>query len=406
MNKGYLGLGVVLSVAILSLVSLLYYEYLSDANLETREIGLLFPTTGDFATHGNENIVAANMAINDFNEHLEGLDKDWRLNAVTKNSETDPIISLNLVKELYAKNIRIIIGPETSAELALIKPYADNKEILILSPTSTAPSLAVKDNIYRLAPDDTNQGHAITALLKKEGIQAIILITRDDTWGNDLSTSITTSFVENKIGDASFRILYDPSNPNYDATANDIFHLVSSISKSYDQDKIAVVVIGFGESTEFLKSAHSESLLDGIKWFGTDSNANERKITEDIISLEFANKVGFTAVQFGSVSNEIHDDVEKRLIEKLGFTPSTYAYSSYDAVWIIGQSILEVNSTDPKLIHDVIEEVASSYVGTLGDIKLNDAGDLNAANYDIWEIVDDTWKVTGYYDYLSGEIIK
>lgn len=383
-----------------------YTEYFSEDSYKSYEIGLLFPTTGDFSTHGNENIIAANMAINDFNEHLEKLDKDWRLNAVTVNSETDPDISLNLVKELYAKNIRIIIGPETSAELALIKPYTDTKEILILSPTSTAPSLAVKDNIYRLAPDDRNQGQAITALLKEDGIKAVIMITRDDTWGNDLSTSITSSFIENKIGDASFKILYNPEDPNYSETNKNVLFLLSTISVSYSTDEIAIVVIGFGESTEFLKNANKIAELADFKWYGTDSNANEKKITEDIESLEFANKVGFTAVQFGSVSNDIQKDVESRLIEKIGSTPSTYAYSSYDAVWIIGQSILEVNSADPELLQKIIEKVASGYVGALGDIELNEAGDLKAANYDIWEIIDDTWKVTGYYDHLSNEIVK
>jgi branched-chain amino acid transport system substrate-binding protein len=406
MDKRHIVLGVILAVAILILSVLVYTEYLSEANLETRDIGLLFPITGDFATHGNENIIAANMALSDFNEYLEKLDEDWRLNAVTANSETDPNISLNLVKELYTNNVGIIIGPETSAELALIKPYADDNGMLILSPTSTAPSLAIKDNIYRLAPDDTNQGKAITSLLKKDGIKAIILITRDDTWGNDLSTSITTSFIENKIGDASFRILYNPANPNYSETNQNIVAILSSISESYRPDEIAIVVIGFGESTEFLKNANSVNVLDDVNWYGTDSNANEKKITEDSESLEFANKVGFTAVQFGSVSNDIHDDVESRLIEELGSTPSAYAYSSYDAVWIIGQSILEANSADPQLLQNIIEKVAAGYVGALGDVELNDAGDLKAANYDIWEIVDDTWQVTGYYDYLSGEIIK
>jgi len=194
------------------------------------------------------------------------------------------------------------------------------------------------------------------------------LITRDDTWGNDLSTSITNSFIENKIGEASFRILYNPEAPNYSETNKNILFLLSTISKSYSTDEIAIIVIGFGESTEFLKNANTIAELADFKWYGTDSNANEKKITEDSEALEFANKVGFTAVQFGSVSNDIHDDVESRLIEKIGSTPSTYAYSSYDAVWIIGLSILEANSADPELLQNIIEKVASGYVGALGDI--------------------------------------
>lgn len=377
-----------------------------ETTLDYREIGILIPTSGDFATHGNENFIAANMAISDFNEHLEKLNKNWRLNAVNVNSETDPEISLERTKELHAENIRIIIGPETSAELATIKPFVDSNEMFILSPTSTAPSLAVKDNIYRLAPDDTNQGNAITALLKENEIQAVILITRDDTWGTDLSTSITNSFIGNKIGDASLRILYNPEAPHFPETIKNTALLIADLTDSYNTENIAVVLLGFGESTDFLKDANSSPLLNDVKWFGTDSNANEQKIIDDEDALKFANKVDFTAVQFGTLPNDIRDDVESRMIDEIGRLPSTYAYSSYDAVWIVGQSILKTDSTDPEMIHDVFEEVASEYMGALGDVELNEAGDLKSANYDVWKIVDNEWKVTGYYDHVSDKVLQ
>lgn len=386
---------------------MVYTEYFSDDYLELREIGLLFPISGDFATHGNENSIAANMAISDFNEHLEKLDKDWRLKAINVNTETDPETSLNIVKKLYADNIQIIIGPETSAELVAIKPFVDANEILILSPSSTAPSLAVEDKIYRLAPDDRWQGLAVVGLLKESDIKTILLLTRDDTWGNELSTTISNSFIDYIPRGSIIRMMYDPIEPNYIQTTENISFLISNLLKSYAADEIAIVLIGFGESTEFLKSASSFDKLDDVKWFGTDSNANEKRITSDNVALEFANKVNFTAVQFGSTSNSIRDDVETRMIEKTGFTPSTYAYSSYDAVWIIGLSILETENTDPNHLQDVITTVASKYRGALGNTTLNDAGDLLVGNYDIWEIVDDKWQVTGYYaHHITDEIFR
>ncbi len=411
MNK-YVIIPVIAAAIILGSVSV-FYSINNDESLtidmrtqDIREIGLLIPTTGDFATHGNENFIAANMAINDFNDHLEKLNKNWKLDSVNVNSETNPKISLEQVKKLHAENISIIIGPETSAELAAIKPFADSNEMFILSPTSTAPSLAVKDSIYRLAPDDTNQGDAINALLKENGIKAVILITRDDTWGNDLSNSITNSFVENKVGESVMRILYNPEAPHSFETIENTYLLITNLSDSYEMDKIAIVLLGFGESTDFLKDANSHPLLKDVKWFGTDSNANEQRIIDDNDALNFANEVDFTAVQFGTVSNDIHDDVESRMIEQIGRLPSTYAYSSYDAVWIVGLSILKTDSMNPEMIDSVFEEVASEYVGALGDVELNDAGDLKSANYDVWKIKDNEWKVSAYYDYLTDEIIK
>ena len=45
-------------------------------------------------------------------------------------------------------------------------------------------------------------------------------------------------------------------------------------------------------------------------------------------------------------------------------------------------------------------------MGALGDIELNEEGDLIPSVYDIWQIVDDKWQVTGYYDSNTKEIGK
>ena len=70
------------------------------------------------------------------------------------------------VKKLHANGVDVFIGPETSAELGMIKPFVDSEELLVISTSSTAPSLAVEDSIYRLVPDDTHQGKLISLLLE------------------------------------------------------------------------------------------------------------------------------------------------------------------------------------------------------------------------------------------------
>ena len=185
---------IIASIIIVSGVVLLLLDDYNNSIPEFTKVGLLFPTSGDFSTSGNENAIASQMAINDFNQYLKNQKASWELVGINANSETSPEMALEIVKEFHSNDIDIIIGPETSSELSLIKPYADQNGLLIFSPSSTAPSLAVKDNIFRLAPDDTHQGHVITTLLEQKDIKAIVMLTRDDTWGNDLSKSITDSY--------------------------------------------------------------------------------------------------------------------------------------------------------------------------------------------------------------------
>ena len=67
-----------------------------------------------------------------------------------EDTKRNPDVALEKLKSLADKGIRIVIGPQTSAELNKVKYYANNNGILLISYSSTATSLAIaKDNIFR-----------------------------------------------------------------------------------------------------------------------------------------------------------------------------------------------------------------------------------------------------------------
>ncbi len=394
-------------LVVLGIVGLLgfvfYTDSIEDGITHSPKVALLFPVTGDFSTHGSENLLAANLAVVNFNSHLRDIDEEWKLDAYFITDTTNENL-LETVKNLKKENFDFIIGPETSAGVSTIKEFINNNGMIVISPSSTAPSLALLDNVYRLSPDDTNQGQAITGLLHQDEIKAIVLLTRSDTWGLDLQDSIKNAYLVLGYGKAGMPIMYDPKDPQYESNVVKVAFAVSEYQKAYADDEIAVIVLGFGESTEFLKSAATHDNLKRVQWYGTDSNANEKKITQDATSLEFAKSVDFTAVQFGTNPNPTQNYVKDVLYDQTGQLPSNYAYSSYDAVWILGNSILEADSTKPIEVQKVIHKVAAQYEGALGNIELNEAGDLKSADYDIWGIVDDKWNVIGKYIHNTGKI--
>lgn len=389
----------IILIALIVAISLSFsYEAIEETNsMHTEldpEIAFLFPISGDFSSHGNENMIAANMALEDFNGYLKEKGAPWRLDAKISDSQTSPEKSLQVVKDLHAQGIQIIIGPETSAELSLIKPYADANGMLILSPSSTAPSLALKDNIYRLVPDDTNQGPALAELLHQEDIQSVLLLTRADTWGNDLAESITDSF-----DGATRTIPYNPNTPFYEITTSYLLTNLDRQLEKYDNDQVAIIMLGFAESHEFMNEASKHPEFSNVLWFGSDSNANEKKITDDPITLNFAKKVDFRAVQFAPSENTIKDNVESRITEITGGIPSSYSFSSYDAVWVIGKTIEKTKSDDPTIVGTALRDVSANHNGALGFLVLNEAGDLDSASYDVWSIVEDEWKIINTIDF-------
>ncbi len=330
---------------------------------------MLFSTTGDYSTYGIESQLAALTAIDDFNEHLKSIDKEaMSLIPEIVSLSTDPEYTLEQVKKLHSDGVNVFIGPETSAELAMIKPYVDSENILIISPSSTAPSLAIVDNIYRFVPDDTNQAMMISQILENsDSPPTVFLLVRDDIWGNGLANAIQESYSGEVL-----QINYDPESPLYEQTLQELSKLVTA--ESTNPGKI-IGIIGFGETAEFLSYATQFDVLDDVMWFGTDSNANEQKIIQDKQVAAFAQKVSFRAIQFASdYDSPIHESVESKLFVDLGYLPSTYAYSTYDAVWVLGLSMLDADSLDPTVLGLTIPDVITSYRGTLGDLRLNDAG--------------------------------
>ena len=361
----------------------------------TIPIGILYPLTGDLSSHGEENAEASLLAIDDFNSFLTEQGHDWHFDSVLEDSQTSPVVALEKVTALKAKGIDVIIGPETSSNIRNVKGYADSNNMLLISCCSTAPSLAIPDDsVYRIIPDDSKQGPAIASLIQSQEIEVIVPVYRADAWGEGLYLTSTKAFSDDG-GISDLGIRYNPESPEFSASVSLLAEKVNEYSAKHGQEKVGVLIIGFAESLQFMQAASNHEILNDVRWFGTDANTKEHRIISDEIGLQFANDVQFTTVQFAATENEKKTRVSDYVNEQLGRIPSSYAYSSYDAVWIAGLAILDAQSTDVDMIKSKIPQVSDSYFGAIGSTKLNEAGDLATADYSIWGIVDDSWQVLG-----------
>jgi branched-chain amino acid transport system substrate-binding protein len=360
-------------------------------------IGLILPLTGDLATHGIENHAGSKFGVEEFNKHLQEIGENWHLKMVSEDSATSPVIALEKLTSLNAKGIGIVVGPETSSNIRNIKGYSDSNNMLLVSCCSSAPALAIpNDSVFRLVPDDRNQGTALAKLIQHEGIEVLVPVWRGDTWGDGLSKAATSSF-EQRGGIIDEGIRYNPESPEFSASTSLLAANVQGYVDMYGADKVAVLFLGFAEVLQFMQSASEHDVLDKVRWFGPGANTKEHKLIEDPIGLDFSTNVQFTTVQFAASKNPTYDKVQKHLTETLGTDPNTFVHSSYDAVWIIGLAILETQTTDVSVIKEKIPEIANSYSGAIGPTKLNEAGDLAQADYEVWGIRGAQWVHLGKY---------
>jgi branched-chain amino acid transport system substrate-binding protein len=135
------------------------------------------------------------VAIRDVDGYFVKTHSYIRIGLLIEDTRSDPAISLEKLKDLTAKGVRIVVGPSISANLQQVKDYADDNGSLLVSPSSTAPSLAhAGDNIFRFVPDDTHQAEAISTKMWRDGMRVVVPMWRTDVYGNDLVSAVEKDF--------------------------------------------------------------------------------------------------------------------------------------------------------------------------------------------------------------------
>jgi branched-chain amino acid transport system substrate-binding protein len=154
---------------------------------KTVYIGAALPLTGGLQSYGIGAKNAMELAVEDANKMCP----NFEFKLLVEDTGTDPQQALQKVQTLYAKGARLIVGPMSSREVSAVKSFADQNKILIFSPSSTSPLLAIPDDwVYRIVPTDFAQAMAIADLLKHLGVKRAVIIYRMDAWGVGLSNAI------------------------------------------------------------------------------------------------------------------------------------------------------------------------------------------------------------------------
>jgi branched-chain amino acid transport system substrate-binding protein len=159
------------------------------------KVGVLATLTGSGFTLGQDTVAALQIAEEQLEADAISQHGGYRFKFFVRDTQHDPSKALEAIMDLDRRGVQIIIGPQTSSEVAMIKPYADAHNILVISQGSTAHSLAIpEDNIFRLCPDDTLEAAAIVALMSHDGIQTIVPLWRNDAGNNGLHDSVKAQF--------------------------------------------------------------------------------------------------------------------------------------------------------------------------------------------------------------------
>jgi branched-chain amino acid transport system substrate-binding protein len=377
------------------------------------KIGALLPLTGDLASFGKANEASVKLAEKDFNAYLASKGANWRIEIVVADTMTDPATARARFDALYSQGIRYFIGPMSSAELSkVVSLVHQGYKAVVISQSSTAPSLALKDTVFRFPPPDEFQGKVLATLFKHDGVKYVVIVYRNDDWGKGLAGYVEQYFTQmgGKVYD---KIPYDPKAANFDNIIEQVRSDVQTLlNKGVKPDEIGVELIAFEEAAKILDTASSYSVLKQVKWYGSDGTALSQAVVQDRIAAGFASEVHWKNTITFSITNKT-SRVYCTLKKELGYTPDPYSLIAYDAVWVMGLAIEKAGGPQatPDKVAQMIPEVLKTYEGVTGKIILNEYGDRAGSDYGIFEIVKTPsgsyeWRIVELYKYPSGEIVE
>ena len=357
------------------------------------QIGALAPVTGNGARYGEEIDAITRLAVNDFNEYLGMRSEKWTLSTADRDTKTSSDAALGHLSELNGKNVNLVTGPAIDIITPEILKFANDKDMTLVSCCSSVPSVSIPgDALFRMLPDQRTHAEHIVDLMRDRqgnGIYQIVPVGINAAWAKELLQAAKAEF-EDRGGAASDIILYQEDGMREAASV-----LASRVVQAAGQSgysNVAVLYIGFGEGPEFLKAAASHDVLHDVRWFGADQNTASPNIADDHTASAFADSVGFTVVQpdVHSRSTMIYGAIGEYL-KGLGIEQSPYSSYQYDAVWVLGLSILNAQSAESADVKKQIHPTAMKYFGAVGSTDLDENGDRRNAAYEEWEFGGGSW---------------
>lgn len=391
-------------------------------------IGGLFALTGGWSTEAKATRAAMELAVDDVNRYLEGNSAGIRFVAAIEDTRFDPALALEKAKALRKRGVQLLIGPQSSAEVASLKPYVDANGMLLVSPASTAGTLAIPgDNIFRFTPSDSLEGVAISALMWEDGVRVIVPVWRDDAGGVGIERAVRARFTS--LGGTVLEgVKYDPATRDFTATVAAVGAQVrramarvgaaqvggrSLTSETSGAEDVGVYLAAFDEAAALFNAASADPVLPSVRWYGNDGAAHSDSLRLDARAAAFAMRTGFPNPKFGvdEGARDIWEPLAERIRTRTGVEPDAFAFTVYDAVWVVARGYVASGATPniDQLKHAFTTAAFTQY-GATGWTVLNAAGDRKYGDFDFWAVrgMDGkpAWVRVARYETRTGRIVR
>lgn len=375
-------------------------------------LGGLFSLTGNWSTLGRNAQAAMEIAVEDVNQYLEGNAAGIRFAAAIEDTRLEPARALEQAKALHARGVRLLIGPQSSAEVEHLKPFVDGQAMLLVSPSSTAARLALKDdNVFRFTLTDELEGVAIAKLMWADGIRVMVPIWRDDAGNAGLEAATRKAFTD--LGGIVLPgVKYGTVAQDFGATVGAVAAQLNQAIGEHGVTQTAVYLAAFDEVVELFASANQDATARSVRWYGSNGVARSDVLIGNPQAVEFAIHTGYPNPVFGldEGARDIWTEVQKRIRARTGLDPDAFAFAVYDAVWVVARGYVASGATqDVERLKHAFMSAAATHYGATGWTVLDEAGDRRYGDFDFWAVQvvsgQPAWTRAGRYESRTERLL-
>jgi branched-chain amino acid transport system substrate-binding protein len=379
----------------------------------TYVIGVEIAVSGGYASDGPLRRDGAFLAIDQMNAQLQAAGSLIKFERVHVDSMAPGTTAAGAFESLVAAGIKVVVGPLSSSETGTVMPLADSNKVVAISPSATAPQLAVKDYVFRVAPNDAFQARALSKLMNELGYTKVAIMARDDDYGRGIANYTEGIFEAAPYGGTVEKTFYSTASGTTYTGPVGVFstQVQNLVAQPGGAATTAVLLVAFeDDGIGILNLARQDSVLSTVRWFGSES-VTRPKYTDPATALEVKNFLvdrNMTGFFPFPQRSPVVEKFETDYNATYGKKPSPYAYYAYDAAMIAMLSILRAGKYDGPAIHQMVPIVGQTYIGASGHKIFDEFGDYAAADYRIWNIRNEggtyLFKQIGTWFYLTGTI--
>lgn len=326
-------------------------------------VGVLLPLTGEAAAYGEKGRKAVELAVDQVN--AEGGINGRRVEVVFEDSAADPKTGATAMQKLvHSDGCVAVVGDVVSAVTLVAAPIAERNQVVLLSPTSSAPAITnAGEYVYRIWPSDLAEGRAVAELAARRGYKRVAVLHMNNEYGVAISNIFRETF--ERAGGAVV------SAQGYAPDATD-FRTALATAKAAKPD--AVYVAGyFADSATVVRQAREIGL--SVQFLGTTA-------VEDPKFLELAGEAaeGFIyplATGFDASSEE---PTAKAFVtayrQRFGSDPAWVEAHCYDAFMLLCRAMKGVSGDLTGASLKKAIDSLGEYPGVTGVIKFDENGDV------------------------------